>query len=167
MNCLWFKPLACMTFTSFTSVAVTASLFKTVLLMNSAMENKLFNYDVYRINIVICLGDWGRRSDCWLVLFQYTFKIAVIITQNLQFTSLIRLLTLVPLLICSERLAFTWKLPTTNCLGRPSCLQENPSARTTEKTHLFHIRIIVRGNVFIEPLPSYKRYSILLLFRKA
>jgi hypothetical protein len=38
-------------------------------------------------------------------------------TQSLQFTSLIGLLTLVPLFTCSERLVFTWKLPTTSCLS--------------------------------------------------
>jgi hypothetical protein len=78
---------------------------------------------------VTCIGTETHSSDCWLVLFQsspvvttrsyYAFKITVTITHKV-FNSLllcIRLLTLVPLLICSERLVFTWKLPTTNCLG--------------------------------------------------
>jgi hypothetical protein len=42
---------------------------------------------------------------------------------------------------------------TANCLGRLSCLQDNLSARTTEKTH-FPILLRISGNVFIEPLRS-------------
>jgi hypothetical protein len=49
------------------------------------------------------------------------------------------------------------QLPTTKCLGRPSCLQNNPWPRTTVKTH--------RGIVFIEPLPrnGYPNTAVLLL----
>jgi hypothetical protein len=36
----------------------------------------------------------------------------------------------------------------TNCLGHPSCLQNYPSARTTEKTH-FPILLNIRSNVFV------------------
>jgi hypothetical protein len=35
--------------------------------------------------------------------------------------------------ILSERLVFTWRLPTAKCL---SCLQDNPFAQTTENTQL-------------------------------
>jgi hypothetical protein len=71
---------------------------------------------------------------------------------------------LIPLLICSERLAFAWRLPTTNCLGRPGCLQDNPSARTTEKTHI-PILLSIHGNVFIKPVSRnvFPNTAVLLL----
>jgi hypothetical protein len=49
------------------------------------------------------------------------------------------------------------QLPMSNCLGCPSCLQDNPSARAREKTH--------RSNVFIEPLPrnGFHNTAVLLL----
>jgi hypothetical protein len=54
--------------------------------------------------------------------------------------------------------------PTTNCLARSSCLQDNSSARTTEKTHL-PILLRIRGNVFIELLPrtGLRNTAVLLL----
>jgi hypothetical protein len=36
-------------------------------------------------------------------------------------------------------------MPINNCLGRPSCLQDNPSARATEKTH---IPILLQWSVY-------------------
>jgi hypothetical protein len=41
--------------------------------------------------------------------------------------------------------AFPSKLPTTHCLGHPRCLQDNPSAWTTEKTHF---PILLRRSVY-------------------
>jgi hypothetical protein len=48
--------------------------------------------------------------------------------------------------------------------GSPSCLQDSPSARTTEKTH-FPILLHIRSKVFIEPLPKngFRNTAVLLL----
>jgi hypothetical protein len=55
--------------------------------------------------------------------------------------------------------ASTWE-----SLGHHSCLQDNPSARTIEKTHL-QILLRIRGNVCIEPLPrnGFRNTTVLLL----
>jgi hypothetical protein len=94
----------------------------------------------------------------------FTSSQADLLYSPVVLVSLRLLPPLVPLLICSEHLAFTWTLPTTNCLGRPSFLQDNPSARTKEKTHL-PIWLPIRGNVYIEPSPrnGFGNTAVLLL----
>jgi hypothetical protein len=57
-------------------------------------------------------------------------------TQSLQFTSVIGLLTLVPLFTCSERLVFTSKLPTTNCLGQSHIATDGQSVSLGVEPHL-------------------------------